>query len=524
MMARKGMIAIILMGLSLASLLLFQLILRPTASRVEVDAAKLTQQVVWPVWTRVNVWDLEYAPASPPAPFIREVILMTATGGRESCEMFSYGEDGRPRYDFAKIDSALDKVLLAGLMPTIVIGNTPEAMSDSPGEKGAFDANVGAPVDHDVYSGYIEALFEHLVGRYGLERVQSWGYRLMTEPDNTDWWRHGRLEYQKLYDYTLAAARSAAPGLVIDPGNLMIPVGRETWFPHLSRWISTGQNALVPGALPRSISQLGLSCYARGQMGMDPRELGEIVQEIRGQIEGLDDVAISVDEGMILFDEDGRRLWLGDGTELGAAWNAALIKVCLDNDVKRFVQWGFQTDGVNSPSCNVLCMFETILGQTLLKTKVRRSNLPSGSYLDALSCMDGEGNVRMILFHYAPDRYLTFDAEVKLSVDGMAPGLYQVRHWRVDRDHSNFFSQWLADSEDIIRLDVGSGSGSKWDLAATNVLGKEGWELWNSRKEAYLEMDDLEMIDGRQVQLEGDFVMDIVLPANSVSLVELIAD
>ena len=108
---------------------------------------------------------------------------MTATGGRESCEMFSYGEDGRPSYDFAKIDSALDKVLLADLNPTIVIGNTPEAMSDSPGEKGAFDANVGAPVDYDEYSGYIEAFFAHLVGRYGLDRVESWGYRLMTEPD-----------------------------------------------------------------------------------------------------------------------------------------------------------------------------------------------------------------------------------------------------------------------------------------------------------------------------------------------------
>ncbi len=523
-MTKKGMIGVTLMAFSLASFLLYQLAARPAANRVEVDVTTLTSQVVEPVWTRVNVWDLDHAPTSPPAPFIREVILMTATGGRESCQMFSYENDGRPAYDFTKIDSALDKVLSADLDPTIVIGNTPEAMSDSPGEQGAFDANVGAPVNYDEYNDYIEALFSHLVQRYGLERVESWGYRLMTEPDNTDWWKHGRLEYQKLYDYTLAAARSAAPGIVIDPGNLMTPVGRDSWFPHLSRWIATGQNAIVPGAVPRSIEQLGLSCYARGQMGMDPRELGEIVREIRGQIDGLDDVGISVDEGMILSDEEGKRLWLGDGTELGAAWNAAIIKVCLDNDVVRFVQWGFLTDGVKSPSYNVISMFEKILGQAMLRTKVRSSNVPSSSYLDALSCIDEGGSIRIILFHYAPDRHLTFDAEVKLKVGGMAPGTYQVRHWRVDRDHSNFFSQWLEDSEDIIRLDVGSGSGSKWDLAATNVLGKQGWELWNSRKEAYLEMDDLEMIDGGQVQLEGDFSTDIVLPANSVSLVELIAD
>lgn len=523
-MTKKGMIAVTLMAFSLGSFLLFQLAARPAANRVEVDATRLTQKTVRPVWTRVNVWDLEYAPSTPPAPFIREVILMTATGGRESYEMFSYGEDGKPVYDFDKIDSALDRVLSAGLDPTIVIGNTPEAMSDSPGEQGAFDANVGAPVDYDAYSDYVEALFSHLVQRYGLERVESWGYRLMTEPDNTDWWKHGRLEYQKLYDYTLAAARSAAPGIVIGPGNLMTPVGRDNWFPHLSRWIASGQNAIVPGAVPRSIEQLGLSCYARGQMGMDPRELGEIVQEIRDEIEGLDEVAISVDEGMILSDEEGKRLWLGDGTELGAAWNAALIKVCLDNDVERFVQWGFLTDGVKSPSYNVISMFETILGQTILKTKVRSSNLPSSSYLDALSCIDEDDNVRIILFHYAPDRHLTFDAEVKLRVSGMAPGTYQIRHWRVDRDHSNFFSQWLEDSEDIIRLDVGSGSGSKWDLAATNVLGKQGWELWNSRKEAYLEMDDLEMIDETQVELENIYAQEILLPVNSVSLVELIAD
>ena len=517
------MLAITMMGLSLASYLIVYLVLPPSQIRMTVSCGEKTSQVVRPVWTRTNVWDLSYAPSEAPTPFIREVILMTATGGRETCEMFHLDPSGTPVHNFSKIDLALDRILSAGLEPIIVLGNVPEELSDLPGEKGAFDANIGAPKNYDKYYEYIQALFAHLAERYGQDVVEAWGYRLMTEPDNKDWWKHGRLEYQKLYDYTVAAARSAAPGVVIDGGNLMTPVGKDVWTPFWAHWIASGSNPLLSAAIPRKVNRVGFSCYARGQMEMDPTELGRMTEEIRKESSELGEFMISVDEGQILHDEDGKYLWLGDGTELGAAWNAAIFKVCLDHDIERYVQWGFLTDGVKSPSYNVITMYEKMLENPQVSTRIKGGRLPKNSYLDALATSDEEGNIRILAFHYNPDRNLYSNQDVKLVIRDVEKGSYDVSHWRVDKDHSNFFTEWLEDSKDLFRMDTGSNSGSIWDLAATGVLGRQGWELWNSKKPHYLEIDDLESLEPTEtLEIEGEFSKRISLPVNSVSLIELV--
>lgn len=519
--SRKTTITLVLMGLSLVSFLLFQVVMRPPVVLLTVRADSEKGREIEPVWTRMNVWDLSMAPSEPPSPFIREVILMTATGGRDTSEILHLGQESGLELDYSNLDQALDTVLSAGLHPTLVLGNTPEDLSDSPGEKGAFDANIGAPVNYELYHEFIESLFSHLVNRYGRETVEDWNFRLMTEPDNTDWWKAGRTEYQKLYDYTLAAARSVAPGIVIDVGNLMTPTGRDAWTEHLSLWISGNSNPLLPESVPRHIRRFGFSCYARGQMGMDPRDLGLMAEEIRDAAPELGDFPLSVDEGMILKDEEGKRLWLGDGSELGAAWNAAIVKQCLEHDIERYVQWGFEVDGVKSPSYNVMLMLERMLGGMEIEVRMGGMKPPSSSYLDAIAVRDEKGDLRILVFHYRPDRTGLGTQRVKIELKGLE-GRYTLRHWRVDYNHSNYFTTWLEDSKDVVRLDSGSGSGSIWDLAVTNVLGKDGWVLWNTRKDAYMEIDDLEMLEPEEeVSITGIFTKDIEMPPNSVSLFEL---
>jgi hypothetical protein len=255
---------------------------------------------------------------------------------------------------------------------------------------------------------------------------------------------------------------------------------------------------------------------------MDPRELGEMADEIREKSPGLEDALLSVDEGMILFDEDGKRLWLGDGSELGAAWNAAIVKVCLDHGIERYVQWGFEVDGVKSPSYNVLAMWEKMLGNPILETVQGGTKPPSSSYVDAIAGKNDGGDVRILVFHYRPDRDPLGPQTVKIDVKGLDGG-YTLNHWRVDYNHSNFFTNWLEDSEDVPRMDTGSGSGSIWDLAITNVLGKGGWDLWNSWKDGYKQIDDLELFEQpEELEVSGTLTREVVLPPNSVSLFELI--
>lgn len=200
-----------------------------------------------PTWDRLNTWDKSMTnPLAPyPAfhyPFFNESPLMTATGGR-GIEM--YRPDGT--YDFSSLYMAIQNLLNQNIKPIIVIGNTPETISKMPGEKGAFDANVGAPNDYNLYYKYIKALTQGVYGRF-TSQFSSLRFRLYTEPDNYDWWAEGFDSYQQLYDVTLGAMRDALKpnGItpILDPGNLLAP--QETpsfpkfwpWTRPLAQWLA----------------------------------------------------------------------------------------------------------------------------------------------------------------------------------------------------------------------------------------------------------------------------------------------
>ena len=187
-----------------------------------------------PVYNRMNVWDVTHAPNDKFFPFFDEAILMTATGGRETSEIYSEDEYGNAVYDFTNLDSAINNLLTAGIEPLIVLGNTPEDMSTQPGAQGAFAANVGAPKDWNKYFEFMRVIGEHLVLKWGKQTAEKWNYRLMTEPDSSAWWNEPFGGYQKLYDYTLAGLRTGGLNkIAIDLGNLMSPLVNTSWY---SEW------------------------------------------------------------------------------------------------------------------------------------------------------------------------------------------------------------------------------------------------------------------------------------------------
>lgn len=176
---------------------------------------------------RLNIWDLEYAckfPAYPhhKYPFFLEANLMSATGGRKSNEM--YDETGKHNYNI--LGKALKCILDSGIKPIIVLGNTPEALSDMPNEKGAFNANIGKPKNYKKYHDYIAGLFEYLAKTFP-DQIKEFEFRLYTEPDFYVWFNNGLEEYKKLYDVTCSAMREGLRNQnftpVLNPGNFMAP-------------------------------------------------------------------------------------------------------------------------------------------------------------------------------------------------------------------------------------------------------------------------------------------------------------
>ena len=502
---------------------------------VSVSAGEPTSQTLRPVWTRTNIWDISQIPTERRTSVVREMILMTATGGRPTNNMASLNERGELQCDFTSLTLAIDKVLDLKIEPVIVLGNVPDCLT-SGSEIRNFEVNTRPPRDYALYQEYIEKLVAELVRRYGMKRTVGWEYRLMTEPDNTSWWTDAdRNEYRRLYDATVAAARRAAPKIIISGGNYMDlyphPNSWQQWWPE---WLAKGEASEFPGALPRQIREISFSCYGgmysvqglAGQLGPDPRYLVTLMENLRNHSTVLGyPVKFSIAEGQMLFDENRKYLWLGDGTELGAAWNAAMIKLAHDTDLHRIVQWGWcgLADGnLRSPVYNTIVMFETMLGQRIMQSNTQITGaIPPSSYVDTIATRNKKNKLSVLVFHFNYDRASTVTLPVVLKIHDKSHWTLE-KHWRVDRTRSNFMTRWLADSTTCTMVDRGNNSGSRYDLDIVHVLDDRGVSLWNRKKKEYKKRKLDKLIQGKQETVDdpvtSETTVKLTMPANSVSL------
>ena len=96
-----------------------------------------------------------------------------------SLGVYPRGCDGPPRYDFDKVDLALDRLLATGLRPLVELSFMPSERSPPTPGRAVFDYRgiISPPRDLDRWAGLVEALVRHLVARYGADEVSRCGLR-----------------------------------------------------------------------------------------------------------------------------------------------------------------------------------------------------------------------------------------------------------------------------------------------------------------------------------------------------------
>src|SRR6516165_5298488 len=163
----------------------------------------------------------ELAGLSPAPVYIRTHNLLTTGDGTPALKWGStnaYTEDasGKPVYDWTIVDRIFDTYIQAGARPFVEIGFMPEALSTTPQPYVVnWPANTGKgwsypPKDYDKWAELIRQWVLHCVSRYGRDQVAQWQWELWNEPD-ISYWRGTPEEYNKLYDYTARAVKSALP-------------------------------------------------------------------------------------------------------------------------------------------------------------------------------------------------------------------------------------------------------------------------------------------------------------------------
>eukprot|EP00937_MAST-01D_sp_MAST-1D-sp2_P003902 g3902.t1 len=311
-------------------------------------------------------------------PFLRYAELFTATGGcaegfvdaarNKTCApwlLFDAPRAADGTYSWARLLRAVDNVRAAGLLPYIVTGNVPVAMSPR-ASLGGFGVNTRLPANLTEYSAYIRSFAEAALARYGAGELRHWRWGVLTEYNNPSWFDDGGAAgYARLYDFTVCGLRAALAG-----AGAMGAVGAHACTTcgapgYTSGWdaqaliehVTTGTDACT-GATGVPFDFWSNSFYAAVPEGSDPGHIPPwsignfegVMRPMRAALDGagLAHVPLGIDEGRILAGPGGSPE-LGGARAVGSAYQAAfdalLFKKMLDVGVSWYSRWAVNTNG-----------------------------------------------------------------------------------------------------------------------------------------------------------------------------------
>jgi xylan 1,4-beta-xylosidase len=429
----------------------------------------------------------ELSAMSPVPVYIRAHHLLCTGDGTAALKWGStnaYTEDaaGKPVYDWTIVDRIFDTYVKAKAKPFVEIGFMPEALSVKPQPYATKwrqkDSGTGwayPPKDYGKWGELVYQWVRHSVARYGREEVLTWYWELWNEPD-IFYWRGTPEEYNRLYDHTAAAVKRALPGAKVggpgttDPANAKAAAFLRQFLEHCARggapldfitFHAKGSPKVIDGRVQMGLGR-NLQNVAKGY---------EIVASFP-QFRNLPIVLTEYDpEGCAacsarVYPQNAYR----NGTLYPCYTAASLKNVMLLADryktnIEGLLTWAFEfedqpyfdglrtlaTNGIDKPVLNLFRMAGLMRGE---RVKVESSGavgldaiLASGVRgapdVDALAARS-EREITVMAWNYHDDDIAGPDAAIKLTLAGLPPAArrVQVRHYRIDRDHSNAYTVW----------------------------------------------------------------------------------
>jgi xylan 1,4-beta-xylosidase len=373
--------------------------------------------------------------------------------------------------------------------PFVEIGFMPEALSPHPEpyqHHWPRDFDTGwsyPPNNYQEWSDLIYAWVRHMAERYGTEQVAKWEWEVWNEPDIFYW--HGTVDdYNKFYDYTVAAVRRALPNArmggpaTTGPGDQKAAAFLGAFLEHCA----SGQNyATGKKGAPLDF----ISFHAKGKtkfvdghvelnIGNNLRDIDRgfaIIESFPG-FGGLPVVLSESDpEGCAACDatshpENEYRL-----TSQYASYEAELLQGTLalaqrhHIHVEGTIAWAFTFPGqpmfagfrafttkdIDLPVMNAFRMFGLMRGDRVeaestgaLKIEnVLESSVRTESDVNAIATREGD-RVNVLVWSYHDEASQAVPAEIRVKIEGLPHGVSRMllEHWTVDREHSNSYTAW----------------------------------------------------------------------------------
>jgi xylan 1,4-beta-xylosidase len=143
--------------------------------------------------------------------------------------------NGKPVYDWTKIDQLYDALLAKDIRPFVELGFTPEALKTSDSSIFYWKGNTSHP-RLDGWQDLVRAFVTHLRERYGAEEVRRWYFEVWNEPNLADFWEGAdRHAYFELYDVTAKAIKAVDPALRVGGPSIAGAAWIPEFLDHVSR-------------------------------------------------------------------------------------------------------------------------------------------------------------------------------------------------------------------------------------------------------------------------------------------------
>jgi xylan 1,4-beta-xylosidase len=403
--------------------------------------------------------------------------------------------DGRPRHDFSGVDRVYDAVLDLGLRPVVELSFMPRELAADPDRTVfAYRGIISPPKDWDRWSGLVEALTAHLVDRYGADEVsRRWSIEVWNEPNLDVFWSGTPAEYLRLYDLSARAVKAVDPGIRVGG-----PATAAVGWPD--RFLSHVDGSGAPADF--------LSTHTYGSPPLDLRPV--LHQHRRAGLPlWWTEWGAGARHGRTVNETPLAAAFLARGMRSAAGRVEALSYWVASDHFEELGRprallhggFGLLTVGnLRKPGYWALALLGR-LGEDELA--VRLAGDGAGSLVEAWAGGDARGRVAVALWNGTLDQSKAdgeplLDRRVLLGVEGLTGTRYELRHWRVDAEHSAVAAAWR-------RL----AAGRDWP-------DEDGWRALRAADR----LDPLH--EPRQVEVAGGrFELEVDLPMPSMSLVEL---
>lgn len=399
--------------------------------------------------------------------------------------------DGKPVYDFTIVDHIIDTYRARGIHPYLELGFMPEAMTAAPtgvpyrrpwkpgvDYKGLAAGWSYPPRDYRKWAESIYQWMLHNVERYGRAEVESWYLETWNEPNLEFYWQGSAQEFYRLHDYAIDAVRRALPPARV--GGPDIAGSGSAFMDGFLRHITAETNyATGTVGTPTDF----LSFHAKGRPTVAG---GHVRMGISEQLKTVDDAFAKITafpalahKPVVIGENDpegcaacpGPQNAYRNGT-LYSSYTAAVYPRLWALARRRQVNlegaltWAFTfvgqpwfagyrqlvTNGVDLPVINAFRLLSRLGPEQLDATssaevpldQVLKEGVRGAPDVGVLATREREGRVRILLWHYRDDDVPGPPADVRLSVAPLASHFTQAQVWRVDREHGDAYSEWVA--------------------------------------------------------------------------------